>query len=139
LVQQKHGSSSVSRREFGRRAALTGVVALLPSQLVAQTPHEVPGSGRAEHDETGPAEPSPAARDEIESRYQNVVRKWGQRLTPEQRRRLRSILTENERMLEPIRGFQLANADPPAPVLRFSGEETNRERPASDKATNARR
>jgi len=84
---------------------------------------------------TGQAELPSAARDEIECRYQYLVRKWGQRITPEeQKRRLRRILTENERMLEPIRTLQLANGDPPAPVLRFASDEVNEERSTSNKA-----
>jgi hypothetical protein len=140
LAQQNSGSTSrISRREFGRRAALTGAAALLPADLVVHAQQEPIPSDKREPSGTAQAELSSAARGEIESRYQNLVRKWGQRITPEQKRRLRRILTENERMLQPIRAFQLVNGDPPAPVLRFAGDEVNGERPTSNKATDARR
>jgi hypothetical protein len=118
-------NSRISRREFGRRAALGGAAALVPAGL-AKTVQEKPASAPEKSAQASAADEddlSAAARAEIEARYQNVIRKWGDRLDDEQKRRVRQILIENQRMLEPIRAFPLGNSDPPGPVLRFCTEE----------------
>jgi len=57
---------------------------------------------------------------EVESRYQNVIRLWGNRLSNEQRERVRRVLIKNARMMQPMRAFHLENGDPPAEVLRIT-------------------
>jgi hypothetical protein len=62
---------------------------------------------------------TPEQSQEVEERLANIVRKYGNRLTGEQRQHLRRILTYNERMLASIRTFSLQNGDPPASVLKL--------------------
>jgi hypothetical protein len=68
----------------------------------------------------GKPELSPAQLQEVEAKLANIVRKFGDRLTQEQRSHLRKILIFNERMLASVRAFPLQNGDAPASVLRIS-------------------
>jgi hypothetical protein len=112
----------ISRREFGKRAALTGAAAFVPASVAGQS--EQPSTPRSAQEAASAQEARlpPAAQAEVEARYQQVIRKWGDRLNDAQKHRVREILIENERMLEPIRAFELSNGDPPAPVLRFTSD-----------------
>jgi hypothetical protein len=58
--------------------------------------------------------------EEVEAKLANIVRKYGSRVSDEQRGHLRRILSYNEKMLASIRAFPLQNGDPPASVLKFS-------------------
>ncbi|HXJ96428.1 MAG TPA: hypothetical protein VMT20_26620 [Terriglobia bacterium] len=55
---------------------------------------------------------------EVDAKLSNVTRDFGDRLSDEQRQRLRRILVHNEKMLASIRAFHVDNGDPPASVLR---------------------
>src|SRR5690349_12802659 len=68
---------------------------------------------------------SPADQAEVESRYQNVIRIWGDRLSDEQRERVHRVLVKNARMIQPMRAFQLENGDPPAEALRISNDNVS--------------
>jgi hypothetical protein len=50
----------------------------------------------------------------------NIIRKYGDRLSEEQRKHLGKILAYNEAMLAPVRAFALQNGDPSATVLKLS-------------------
>jgi len=56
---------------------------------------------------------------EAEAKLANAVRQFGDRLSEEQRGRLRRILLYNEKMLASIRTFRTANGDAPASVLSY--------------------
>jgi hypothetical protein len=72
------------------------------------------------HRQSNNADPTPEQTTEVEAKLANVVRKYGSRLSDEQRGHLRRILSYNEKMLASIRAFPLQNGDPPASVLMFS-------------------
>jgi hypothetical protein len=94
----------ISRRRFGAKAALAG--GLLPAVTQAQrqgAPLAAPESA------------------EVEARYNESMRKYGSRLSEEQKQRIRGILTTNERMMSHIREFPLDNGDTPATVLKLAG------------------
>lgn len=90
-----------SRREFAQKIVVTGAAAVFG---VAAPPAVL-------------AETSPAG--EVESRFQRIVQKYGDRLSEEQETRLRKILAYNEKMMQPIRDFPLENGQPTASVLKF--------------------
>src|SRR5437016_5068503 len=102
------GSGAISRRVFGRCLAVSGAAVFVPPLPIGSV-QENASSGLN----------STAAKDDVEARYQSVVRRWGDRLSEEQKQRVRQVLSQNERMLDAMHSFQLANGDPPAPVLRF--------------------
>lgn len=62
-------------------------------------------------------------RQEVEARLANIIRKYGDRLSDEQRQHLRRILSYNESMLAPIRRYSLRNSDAPATVLKLATGE----------------
>ena len=112
-------TTGISRREFTRRAALaTASVAVLPAAALAQ--QEKPSNPPASP--TPPNAPeqklSPAAEAEVESKYQALLRAYGDRLTAEQKAEARKALADTQKGLEQIRAFPLDNSDEPATVFR---------------------
>lgn len=100
-------SPAVTRREFGKQAAWAGLSAALAV---------TPAAGQSE---APPAGKEASASADSEARYQAILRRYGERLSDEQRKRLRKILAYNEKLLVPIRAFPLANGQPAATVLKF--------------------
>ena len=114
-------SSSVSRREFSKRIAL--VAGAVPStRALGSLAGLSPESPAAHH---GPVsqndrvvqELSADGRLRFETMWQNVLRKHGERLSDDQKSRLRKIVANNVVMLESVYGVALANGDTPATAL----------------------
>jgi hypothetical protein len=103
-----HHPPGVTRRQFGKQAAFASLSAAL-----AVTP--AAGQTNAPR----PSAKETTAADDIEARYQQVIRRYGDRLSEEQRMRVRKILAYNEKLLAPIRSFPLDNGQPAATVLKF--------------------
>ncbi len=101
-------SPGVTRRQFGKRAAWAGLSAALAVTPVAGQSQAPPAAGK----ETGSSA-------ECEARYQAILRRYGERLSEGERKRLRKILAYNEKLLAPIRAFPLENGQPAATVLKF--------------------
>ena len=101
-------SPGVTRRQFGKQAAWAGL-----SVALAVTP----AASQSEAPTAAGKEAGPTA--ESEARYQAIIRRYGERLSEEQRKRLRKILAYNEKLLAPIRAFPLENGQPAATVLKF--------------------
>lgn len=101
-------SPGMTRRQFGKQAARAGLGAALAV---------TPVTGQSEAPLAAGKEPSASA--ESEARYQAIIRRYGERLSEEQRNRLRKILAYNEKLLAPIRAFPLENGQPAATVLKF--------------------
>jgi hypothetical protein len=98
--------SSLTRRQFGKQAVTAGLTAAL-----AVTPGACQSTPSASHEKK--------TDDESEARYQQILRRYGSRLSEAQRQHLKKILAYNEKLLAPIRSFQLANGQPAATVLKF--------------------
>jgi hypothetical protein len=96
---------AVSRRRFGRRAALVAVAGTFSSSLLdsQEAAHTLPAADQAAMD----------------AKYANVIRKYGDRLSPVQRVRARETLVSHQQMLKRIRDFALENGDAPATGLRL--------------------
>ncbi len=117
-----------NRRQFAGSlvAAATGV--LLPAAAVAADRTE---DKQAENFAIDPAiDPglrpegfSDADWDEVQARYSNLLRVYGQRLSSEERRRTLRILITNEHMLVSIRSYVVQNGDPSACTLRVYDPE----------------
>jgi hypothetical protein len=106
--------SQISRRRFGQQAALAATAVFTSASLASahDAARQATESGLA----TSPSQ-------EVEAKLANIVRKYGDRLTQEQRTHLRHILTYNEKMLASVRAFPLKNQDAPASVLKVSAVE----------------
>jgi hypothetical protein len=109
----RDAGSRISRRRFTQRAAVAAALSLSPTEFFAAAHHNQAAPDKA---------PSltPDQTQEVEVRLANIIRKYGSRLSEEQRQHLRRILTYNERMLASVRAFPLQNGDPPASVLKVS-------------------
>ena len=104
-------SNRITRRQFARGAAVAAAgAALLPHRLAAQS-YPSPGSKL-----------SPEAQSEVEAKLQNVLRKYGSRLSQAEKADVRRLLLLNQESLEQLRSYQLENSDQPALVLR-AGEK----------------
>lgn len=106
-------SVSLSRRSFGKGALLATAAAVtvaFDSSVEAQNV-----------DNSFPHSPglSPDVVDRMKARYDNIIREYGSRLSTKQRKHVRQILAENERMLAPVMAFPLNNGAAPADVLKF--------------------
>ena len=112
------GVPKMSRRRFGHRAAQAAMLSLSsPALLHARQDESVPKAKPKRDDSLGL---TPEQTQDVEARLANIIRKYGSRLSGEQREHLRRILTYNEKMLAAVRAFPLQNGDPPASVLRVS-------------------
>ena len=106
----------ISRRDFAVSAALaTAAIAAVPSDLLAQE------KGTA--DAAKPAAPqvpklSAASQAEAEERYAAILRKYGSRLSDEQKRDVQKSLISQQQGLDQIRAFPLENWDEPATVFK---------------------
>lgn len=109
----------ISRRRFASNAVAIAAtsLSLAPSPL---------GSSYSNEQQVGSRPPEEANLGltaeqvrEADARLANAIRDFGDRLSDEQRQRLRRILLYNEKMLVSIRSFHLENGDPPASVLKY--------------------
>jgi hypothetical protein len=114
---QSSEKTLISRRHFGRRAAFAAAISLSPSDLLEAAHH-------SRHQSRAVADLTAEQAQEVEAKLANIIRKWGSRLSEDQRKHLRRILAFNERMLASVRSFPLENGDAPASVLRISFNET---------------
>jgi hypothetical protein len=124
-------SARISRREFGLDAAVAAAGALSLSLPPAGYVAERRDRGNlsptlaAGEQETAAPKLTPEQSQEVEAKLANIVRKYGERLSEEQRKHLRRILAYNETMLESVREFTLQNGDPPVTVLKLSSGKNN--------------
>ena len=109
--------SGFSRRELGARAAWSAAAAaILKTKAVAQ--------GR------GGAQVPPADQAEVDAKLADVVRRYGDRLSDQQKTRVRGALSNHQRMLSRIRAFPIENGDAPATGLRLYPNDTAVPKPA---------
>ena len=98
---------AISRRSFGRRAVWAAAVS-------AVDPAAAQSQGRG-----GQTPLPPADQAEVDAKFAEVVRKYGDRLSEEQKTRVRTVLARHQRMLMRVREFPLENGEGPATVLRL--------------------
>ena len=114
----KAHEEEISRRQFGRDAAIAAAATLTAPSLLVSTAAE---AARPQEKKPEPLEGlTPEQTAEVDARLDNILRKYGTRFNDDQKARLRRILAQNERMMAPVRAFSLQNGDPPASVLRIS-------------------
>ncbi len=101
--------SSISRREFARRAAFVSAAAsLAPSNLLTIAPLAPPLL--AQQPANAP-KLSPEGQAEVESRIQAIFAQYGTRLTDAQKADLRRLATETQSTLDRLRAFATDNGD----------------------------
>ena len=116
----KTQDDEISRRQFGRKAAIAAAATLTAPALLATTV----GSAEAARPQEKKPEPleglTPEQTREVDARLANILSKYGNRFNDDHKTRLRRVLAQNERLMAPVRAFSLQNGDPPASVLRIS-------------------
>ena len=108
--------TKISRRDFAVSAALaTAAIAAVPNELLAQ---EKPAAEVAKPESPQPPKLSAASQAEVEARYAEVLRKYGSRLSEEQKKDVHKSLIAQQQGLDQIRAFALENWDEPATVFK---------------------
>src|SRR5438270_75217 len=105
----------ISRRDFAVSAALaTAALAAVPADVLAQ---EKGTAEAAKPEAPQPPKLSAASQAEMEERYAAVLRKYGSRLSDEQKKDVHKSLISQQQGLDQIRAFPLENWDEPATVF----------------------
>ena len=94
------------------QAATTGTQPLDPQSLEAKT-------------KAAMAKLSASAQAEVEMKVASIFRKYGERLSDEQKADIRRIMAESQEGLEKMRAFKLENSDQPADAFRAYRSEAN--------------
>jgi hypothetical protein len=122
---------SMGRREFALGAVAAATTALvlpgnaLPAGLL--TPAGIDDSLDAKT-RAAMAKLSASAQAEVEMKVASIFRKYGDRLSDEQKSDIRRIMAETQDGLEKMRAFRLENGDQPADAFRpWRREEPIRE------------
>lgn len=114
---------SLDRRQFTLGAAAAATAALLrPTKALAQTTGTL-----AELDQkaqSAMAKLTSQGRAEVEAKIANIFRKYGDRLSEEQKADIRRIMAETQEGLDKMRAFPLENGDQPADAFRAYRHET---------------
>lgn len=111
----------LSRREFARCIAVASAgAAILPGDLRAGAAVLRPEPFVQEPEQ----ELSTAAQAEVAAKVDSILRKYGSRLSDEQKSEIRRLVREGQAPLEKLRAFPLDNANQPATVLRLYPDVT---------------
>lgn len=132
---------SVDRRRFTLGAAAAATTALIsPGHALEQaqatgasqqvTPQQVSTSQQVSALEqkarAAMSKLSPAAQAEVETKVSSIFRKYGSRLSDEQKADIRRAMAETQDGLEKMRAFALENGDQPATVFQIDAGGGNR-------------
>lgn len=122
---------SLGRRQFALGAATVAATALIsPGQAIAQaealtqSDPAKPAATLDQQTQAAMAKLSPQAQAEVEMKVTEIFRKYGDRLSDEQKADIRKVMAETQEGLEKMRAFVLDNGDQPADAFRaYRGEE----------------
>jgi hypothetical protein len=130
---------TIDRRRFTVGAAAAAAVALIrPGETIeaAATPAQAqpasPQPASQAQDATASLEEmarkamaklSPQAQAEVEMKVSEIFRKYGDKLSAEQKADIRKVMAEGQEGLEKMRAFVLQNGDQPATVFRLYRKE----------------
>jgi len=125
----------LGRRQFALGAAAAATTALIPKgnglaidalaqAATAGTQPLDPQSLEAKT-KAAMAKLSASAQAEVEMKVASIFRKYGERLSDEQKADIRRIMAESQEGLEKMRAFKLENGDQPADAFRAYRSEIN--------------
>jgi hypothetical protein len=134
----------LGRRQFALGAAAAATTALIPkgNALTMDVLAQAAPAG------TQPADPqsleaktkaamsklSASAQAEVEMKVASIFRKYGDRLSDEQKADIRRIMAESQEGLEKMRAFKLENGDQPADAFRaYRSEKPDGVKPSEAK------
>ena len=114
-MSDSKSGTKISRRDFAVSAALaSAAIAAVPTGMLAQ---EKGAAEAAKPEAPQPPKLSPASQAEVEERYAAILRKYGSRLSDEQKKDVHKSLISQQQGLDQIRAFPLENWDEPATVF----------------------
>ena len=135
----------LGRRQFALGAAAAATTALIPKgnglalDVLAQAaaPNNQPLDPQSLEAKTkvAMAKLSAPAQAEVEMKVASIFRKYGDRLSDEQKADIRRIMAESQEGLEKMRAFKLENGDQPADAFRAYRSE---EKPGGVKPSEAK-
>lgn len=117
----------IGRRRFTIGVAAAATAALIrPGEALGQSstpsqPASANSAGSAtleQQAQAALAKLQPASRAEVEGKVSEILRKYGDKLSPEQTADIRKVMAENQDGLEKMRAFVVLNGDQPATVFR---------------------
>ena len=111
----------LGRRQFALGAAAAATSALLPGDLLAEAAASDQSTDAQSLDKktrAAMAKLSASAQAEVEMKVASIFRKYGDRLSDEQKADIRRIMAESQEGLEKMRAFKLENGDQPADTFR---------------------
>lgn len=128
----------LGRRQFALGVAATAAGLILPGNALSgkDLPDNIlpqaAGTDQSLEAKThaAMAKLSPAAQAEVEMKVASIFRKYGDKLSDEQKADIRRIMAESQEGLEKMRTFKLENGDQPADTFRaYQAEKPNQEQP----------
>jgi len=128
----------LGRRQFTLGAAAAATSALIhPVEVFAQTAGSLSELDKKAREAMGKL--TGQARAEVEAKLASLFRKYGDRLSDEQKADIRRIMAETQDGLEKMRAFPLENGDQPADAFRaFRHESAVSSQPAHEKTAAVR-
>lgn len=112
---------SISRRQFARKAALVAAASISAPALLPAAERTVDSIAPSQDQKAPPLKGlTPEQTANVDAKLANILRKYGGRFNDDQKKRLRRILAQQQRLLAPVREFAVKNGDPPASVLRLN-------------------
>lgn len=123
---------SLGRRRFTLGAAAAATTALIlpieaTSQPAGQTSSPAaPQTAVEQQAQAAMAKLSPQAQAEVEMKINEIFRKYGDKLSAEQKADIRKVMAETQDGLEKMRAFALDNGDQPATVFHAYRAEGNK-------------
>lgn len=122
------GRVSLNRRSFTLGAAAAAATALIsPGEALEQAQNTAtPQNELQQKFNAAMAKLSPTAQAEVQAKIASIFRKYGDRLSEEQKADIRRAMAETQDGLEKMRAFALENSDQPATVFRIHQQEGRR-------------
>lgn len=121
--------TTISRREFARRAALASAAAsLAPSALLSAST-----AGQDAPPAADLPKLSPEGQAEADARYQSILAEYGSRFSEAQKADLRRLCIAAQPPLDRLRAYAIQNGDSPALYLKPLVEREKKPVPAAAK------
>jgi hypothetical protein len=120
--------SSISRREFARRAAIVSAVSMVPAGAI---PARTTISDLSGEQSSGLPALSPESQTEAEARYQSILAVYGARFSEAQKADLRRLCFSAQEPLDHLRAYTVENGDAPALYFKPLVEREKKPEPAA--------
>ncbi len=113
---KKENGRTLSRREFAHRAALLSATAtVVPTGMMLPA---APIAAASEHEQENLPKVSSEGQAEADARLQMVLSRYGNRLSEDEKRSVKTMCYSLQNTLAKVRAFPLENGDVPALFLK---------------------